>query len=380
MRSRKLIGQVFTELADALETGRMAGPRLRVGLTTIGSEHGVDEVVRGAELAAGADDRFEVVLVGPQVDSKLRQEVCDCEDTAHRRMEELIKSGEIQAAVTMHYPFPMGVATVGRIVTPAFGKPLLVATTTGASATDRVPALIKNAIYGIAVAKSLGIDKPTVGILNVDGARQVERQLKKLADQGYEIVFGETIRADKGSIMRGNDLLTGSPDVMICDTLTGNLLMKIFSSYHTGGSYEALGYGYGPGVGPGWKQIVNIISRASGAPVIAGAIEFAAACAAANLPQLVEKEWTAARRAGLEDLLVPEREQEVTEEVQAPPKKPTEAEISGVDVLEIEDAARELWRNKIYAETGMGCEGPVVLVAKDDYEQAAQILTDSGYI
>ena len=77
MGSKQLIAKVFTELADALETGRMAGPRIRVGVTTLGSEHGVEEVVRGAELAAKADSSIEVVLVGPKVDSKLPQEVCD---------------------------------------------------------------------------------------------------------------------------------------------------------------------------------------------------------------------------------------------------------------------------------------------------------------
>jgi len=42
----------------------------------------------------------------------------------------------------------------------------------------------------------------------------VERQLKELADRGYALTFGQTVRADKGAIMRGNDLLTGSPHVM----------------------------------------------------------------------------------------------------------------------------------------------------------------------
>ncbi|NLG86699.1 MAG: glycine reductase [Firmicutes bacterium] len=381
MGSKELIAKVFTELADALETGRMAGPRIRVGVTTLGSEHGVEEVVKGAELAAEKDTSIDVVLVGPKVESKLAQEVCDSEDAAHKRMEELLKGGELSAAVTMHYPFPVGVATVGRVITPARGKPLLLATTTGTSAAERVPALLKNTVYGIAVAKSLGIAEPTVGILNIDGARQLERQLKELAEHGYLIHFGQTVRADKGAIMRGNDLLAGSPDIMVCDTLTGNLLMKIFSAYHTGGSYEALGYGYGPGVGPGWQYIVNIISRASGAPVIAGAVAFAAACAAAGLPQIMEQEWQAAKRAGIEELLAPPtREKETVEEIQPPPKKPTGAEIGGVDVLEIEDAARELWRQGIYAETGMGCEGPVVLVAAEDKDQAAAVLKQGGYI
>ncbi|MDK2926265.1 MAG: glycine/sarcosine/betaine reductase complex component subunit alpha [Bacillota bacterium] len=379
MNAKKRIAGIFTELAEALETGRM-GRRLAVGVTTLGSEHGVTEVVRGAEMAARHDPNLEVVLIGPRVSSPLRQEECDTEDAAHRRMEELLNEGRILAAVTMHYPFPVGVATVGRILTPARGKAMLLATTTGTSAADRVAALVKNAVYGLAVAKALGLKEPTLGILNVDGARQAERRLKELAARGYPIAFAETVRAEKSAIMRGNDLLAGSPDVMICDTLTGNLLMKIFSAYTTGGSYEAVGYGYGPGVGPGWKRIVNIVSRASGAPVIAGAIAFAAACAAAGLPEILAAEWEAARRAGIEELLAYPVQADEKGEVKPPPAKPTGAEIGGVDVLVIEDAARELWRHGIYAETGMGCEGPVILVAPEDKEEALRLLHGGGYL
>jgi hypothetical protein len=379
MNAKKRIAGIFTELAEALETGRM-GRRLAVGVTTLGSEHGVTEVVRGAEMAARHDPNLEVVLIGPRVNSPLPQEECDTEDAAHRRMEEFLNEGRILAAVTMHYPFPVGVATVGRILTPARGKAMLLSTTTGTSAADRVAALVKNAVYGLAVAKALGMKEPTVGILNVDGARQAERRLKELAARGYPITFAETIRAEKSAIMRGNDLLAGSPDVMICDTLTGNLLMKIFSAYTTGGSYEAVGYGYGPGVGPGWKRIVNIVSRASGAPVIASAIAFTAACAAAGLPEILAAEWEAARRAGIEELLASPAQAEEKGEVKPPPAKPTGAEIGGVDVLVIEDAARELWRHGIYAETGMGCEGPVILVAAEDKEEALRLLKGGGYL
>lgn len=379
MDAKRAIARIFTDLADALETGYM-GRRLAVGVTTLGSEHGVAEVVRGAEQAAQHDPNLEIVLIGPRVDSPLLQEECDSEDMAHSRMEELLSEGRLAAAVTMHYPFPVGVATVGRILTPARGKAMLLSTTTGSSAAERVPALVKNAVYGLAVAKALGLKEPTVGILNVDGARQAERRLKELAARGYPIAFAETVRAEKSAIMRGNDLLAGSPDVMICDTLTGNLLVKIFSAYTTGGSYEAVGYGYGPGVGPGWKRIVNIVSRASGAPVIAGAIAFAAACAAAGLPEILTAEWEAARRAGIEELLAYAVQADEKGEVKPPQPKPTGAEIGGVDVLVIEDAVRELWRHGIYAETGMGCEGPVILVAPEDKEEALRLLQGGGYL
>ena len=61
--------------------------------------------------------------------------------------------------------------------------------------------------------------------------------------------------------MRGNDLLMGTPDVMVTDSLTGNLFMKIFSSYTTGGDYEAEGYGYGPGVGENYDRRVLILQE-----------------------------------------------------------------------------------------------------------------------
>lgn len=62
-----------------------------------------------------------------------------------------------------------------------------------------------NAIYGIATAKSMGNKCPKVGILNVDGARQVEKCLR-IKDNGYDMEFADSIRADGGCVMRGNDL------------------------------------------------------------------------------------------------------------------------------------------------------------------------------
>lgn len=181
----------------------------------------------------------------------------------------------MDAGVTMHYSFPIGVSTVGRVITPAKGKHMYLATTTGTSALNRVEALVKNALYGIITAKACGVAEPTIGLLNIDGVRQAELVLKQLAENGYPIHFAQSNRSDGGAIMRGNDLLAGTCDVMVMDSLTGNILQKIFSSYNTGGNYEALGFGYGPGVGEEMDKLIMIVSRASGAPVVSGAIEFA---------------------------------------------------------------------------------------------------------
>ena len=130
---------------------------------------------------------------------------------------------------------------MGRVEAPANGKDLFIATTTGTSSTDRIQAMVKNAIYGIATAKAAGIINPTVGILNIDGARAVERALNKMKANGYSFTWAESLRSDGGAVMRGNDLLAASPDVMVMDSLTGNVLMKMFSSYSTGATMKLLG-------------------------------------------------------------------------------------------------------------------------------------------
>ena len=72
-------------------------------------------------------------------------------------------------------------------------------------------------------------------------------------------------------------------------------------------------------------------------------------------------ELKAARRAGLDDeiaALTPKAE--AVEEVKAPPAEPTDDELHGIDVLEIENAVKSLWKAGIYAESAMGCTGPVI--------------------
>jgi len=380
---KKMIGNVFNDIADAIETGQF-GKKVRVGITTLGSEHGVKNVIDGAELAQGKDSSIEVVLIGPKSDSKLAQVIVETEEEGYKKMEEMLDSGEIDACVTMHYSFPIGVSTVGRVITPGKGKEMIIATTTGTSSPHRVEAMVKNGIYGIITAKALGIENPTVGILNVDGARQVERAFNELIDRGYNINLTESIRADGGSVMRGNDLLAGVPDVMVTDTLTGNILMKVFSSYTTGGSYESLGYGYGPGIGEGYERLILIISRASGAPVIANAISYGASIVKGNIKGIAKSEFEKANKAGfkeiLEGLTKAEKKSDSNENIVAPPKEVVTQGIAGIDIMDLEDAVRALWKEGIYAESGMGCTGPVVMVNENSLSKAVEVLTKAGYL
>jgi len=48
--------------------------------------------------------------------------------------------------------------------------------------------------------------------------------------------------------------------------------------------------------------------------------------------------------------------------------------------MELENAAALLMESGIYAESGMGCTGPVVLVSEANAAKAAEVLTKAGYI
>ncbi len=382
---KEMIGKVFNDIADAIETGQF-GSKAKVGITTLGSEHGVDNIVKGTEMAAKNGQGYEIILIGPKVDTNLKVVEANTEEEAHKKMEELLDSGEIHSCVTMHYNFPIGVSTVGKVITPAKGREMFIATTTGTSSPHRVEAMVKNALYGIIAAKASGIKNPTVGILNVDGARQVERALKELDSNGYKVNFVESMRSDGGAVMRGNDLLAGTPDVMIQDTLTGNIFMKVFSSFATGGDYEALGYGYGPGIGEGYDRTILILSRASGVPVVAGAIEYAAQLVQGNLKEVAKAEFAAAKKAKLDDILKSltkdnkKPKESEGEEAVAPPTEVVTGSISGIDIMDLEDAVKALWKKGIYAESGMGCTGPIVMVNEGKMKEAMKALVEVGFI
>ncbi|MBI6873534.1 glycine/sarcosine/betaine reductase complex component C subunit alpha [Clostridium aciditolerans] len=379
--TKKIVAEVFNEIAEGIKSGSF-GKKVRIGLTTFGSEHGVEEMVKAAEMAKGKYGDFDIVLIGPKVEGDFEVvEVKDAEE-GHKKMVELLEKKELDGCVTQHFDFPIGVSTVGRIVTPGKGKELIIATTTGTTSTNRVEGMIKNAISGISVAKAVGIKNPTVGILNLDGARGVERALKDLQANGYDFRFADSLRADGGAVMRGNDILAGTPDVMVCDSLTGNLLIKIFASFTTGGDYETVGYGYGPGVGEDYDKLVNIVSRASGAPLICEALRYCSLCAKNDVLSKAKIEFGKAREAGLNDIigkLLAKEKPVVEEEVKMPPKKVVTFSIPGVDILELENACRALWKEGIYSESGMGCTGPIILVPDDEGEKSIEVLVKAGY-
>ena len=209
---KDMISEVFNEIADGIKSGSFKS-KVKIGLTTLGSEHGVCEMVHAAEMAKEKYGDFDIVLIGSEVESELEQVVVDTPEEGHKKMVELLESGYLNGCVTQHFDFPIGVSTVGKVVTPGKGKDMILATTTGTTSTNRVEGMTINAISGIAAAKAMGIKNPKIGILNIEGARKVEKILTELKEGGYEIEFSDSLRADGGVVMRGNDLLAGTPDI-----------------------------------------------------------------------------------------------------------------------------------------------------------------------
>ena len=375
------VAQAFLQMAEGLESGSF-GAKPKIALTGMGSEHGEENAMAAAVSAAklGVDVYYIGTLEAPEVTTI---HVANDEE-GHKKMEAMVEQGEVDGAVTMHFPFPIGVSTVGRVVTPANGRQMYIATTTGTSSADRIEGMIKNAIYGIITAKAAGVVNPTVGILNVDGARQTEMALNKLKDGGYKFTWATSARADGGAVMRGNDVLQGTPDVLVCDSLTGNVLIKMMSAYTTGGSFEAVGSGYGPGIGKGYTKLIHIISRASGAPLITNALLYAAQMVKGKIFAVADKEFALAEKAGLNNILAAHKNAAkpaaAEETVAVPPAEPCTASVPGIEVMDLEDAAKALWKAGIYAETGMGCTGPLVMMSEANHEKALEILKKAGFV
>ena len=120
----------------------------------------------------------------------------------------------------------------------------------------------------------------------------------------------------------------------------------MLSSANTGGSFEATGYGYGPGIGEGYEQLVMIVSRASGAPVIAGAIRYAAQLVRNKVFEVAKAEFAAAKKAGLKKILdarkAAAKPAAAEEDVKEPPKEIVTAQIAGIEVMDLEDAVKAL--------------------------------------
>lgn len=153
----KIIAQSFLKMAEGLETGAFMD-RPKIALTGMGSEHGEENAMAAAKMAAKRG--VDVYYIGTLTAEGVTTIPVANDEEGHKKMEEMLNNHEVDGAVTMHYPFPIGVSTVGRAITPAKGREMFIANTTGTSSSDRIEGMIKNAVSGIITAKACGVEIP----------------------------------------------------------------------------------------------------------------------------------------------------------------------------------------------------------------------------
>jgi hypothetical protein len=244
--------------------------RLRVGITAFGAECGVTEVVRGAELAQQQRPDLQVVLLGePGVPTDLEVVSCTVIGPAHREMERRLDTHDLQAAVTVRYPFPAATALVDRKSVPGRSHATLLVTVACTAAAERVSALVRGAVCGAAVARTLGIGQPSIDLVSLEDGRQAEKVLLELQKAGWNAGIGAG----------------GKPaDVLVTDSCNRR---------------ESAG----AGVGDGPRHVVCSIPPMAEAQAIAEAIGYAGDLARGGLSENMAAELAAARAAGLEQSL-----------------------------------------------------------------------------
>ncbi|MEG1957027.1 MAG: glycine reductase, partial [Lachnospiraceae bacterium] len=137
-------------------------------------------------------------------------------------------------------------------------------------------------------------------------------------------------------------------------------------------------------IGEGYEKLIMIISRASGAPLIAGAIKYAAELVRGKVFEVSKAEFKKANSAGMKAILEARKANAkpaaAAEEVKAPPKQIVTSQIAGIEIMDLEDGVTELWKAGIYAESGMGCTGPIILINDANKEKAEEILREAKFI
>ena len=102
--------------------------------------------------------------------------------------------------------------------------------------------------------------------------------------------------------------------------------------------------------------------------------------------KIADEEFEKANKAGLKDIINELKSAgkkdagAAAEEVKMPPKEVVTSQIPGIEVMDLEDAVKALWKAGIYAESGMGCTGPIVLMSDANKDKAHEILKAAGYV
>lgn len=234
--------------------------RVRIAVDAMGGDYAPEEVVSGAVQAA-RELGVEIILVGPKVEVEQElakhditnllvrvveatQKIADGEEPVIAVMRKpnssmalttrLVKEGQADGAVSAGSTGALSVCAyqyVGMLPgmeRPVAGGPFVglaprtVVLDLGANVGAEPYSLVNFAVAGIAYAKSfLGVDNPTVGLLNVGaeegkGDKKAKESFALLKKSGLNFI---------GNV-EGMDIVRGKANVIVCDGFVGNVLVK----------------------------------------------------------------------------------------------------------------------------------------------------------
>jgi len=233
---------------------------IRIAVDAMGGDYAPGEIVRGA-VEAAKELGVEIVLVGPGAEIQRELDQIDTANLSLRLVEasDIVKDGEQSAIAVMRKP-NSSVAVATRLVKEGEADAVVSAGSTGASMVsafqylgtlpgmERPVAggaflglapqtvvidlganvgcqpyhLVNFAVAGSVYARSfLGVDEPTVGLLNV-GAE--EGKGSDFAKEAYELLKKSGLNF-VGNV-EGMDIVRGKVNVIVCDGFVGNILVK----------------------------------------------------------------------------------------------------------------------------------------------------------
>jgi glycerol-3-phosphate acyltransferase PlsX len=241
-----------------------ASKTVRIAVDAMGGDYAPEEIIKGAVTAASKAD-VKIILVGPE--DILKRELDKCHSSYipvdHVRADEFIKEGEHPTLAIRHKhntsiavavnlvrtgkadaiisAGPTGAASVAAIhflgMMPGIERPALcvplvglapktVLVDGGANVDCKPHHLLSFAVIGTVYAKKLlDVANPRIAFLSIGaeegkGGRLIQESYPLLQNSGLDFI---------GSI-EGNRILSGQANVIVCDGIVGNVLMKFYES------------------------------------------------------------------------------------------------------------------------------------------------------
>jgi glycerol-3-phosphate acyltransferase PlsX len=229
---------------------------MRIALDTLGGDHGPGPNVAGAVLAVSASPDLTVVLVGDQAQTEpllaatgpvpavavdMKEKPAEAlrkkPDASIFRCWELLAAGNVDGLVSagntgavvagglrtrkflkcVHRP---GIATV---MPTARGRCVII--DVGANVFPKPHHLLEYGVMGSVFAqKLLGIERPTIGLMNVG---EEEGKGHDLVQQTYDLFRASALKDRFVGNIEGRDIHRGTVDVVVTDGFTGNVVLKL---------------------------------------------------------------------------------------------------------------------------------------------------------